>query len=524
MPAFLIPILDVLLGIGLALGFIGLIFGSDKGRKAFSQALSNLIGGAIDIAVPVLNGVAPALTPVLQGYADAFKNFGPAMRDTVAGPIGDLAQTNFSQATANLTRAGESTPDNAFDQAGAAFKQAYGFGMSSAAVTAAFEALFPEKLNVLNGAGPAFFEMAGFKEVATQVLDPLYENAFGKSLEYQFKALFKPELADEADAVQWHSRRLMTEADLREVFKYSGLKAKYEDAYVASAYRSVQPRAIASMIQDTPFPTAAMQSLLEFGGFRDQDIALLLKTMEYNSTKNVRQEYLSALVRSVELGTDTVANLVDAMNTMNFSQEAQTFVQLTVAERKINQLAELYRKSVSESYKYGTITDAQYVPALEAIGIDAADAQAHYAIDSIAKSGKIAAALLKAEERLAAAHTRAAMQAAIAQYRAGQINAAALEAALLAAGVDPTIAGFATVVQTARLAGAKILIYGIELARPEALLLREKVAALKEQALKKLSQPPAWLATLAALGIPDANAQALVSEWQAQANKAVLPI
>lgn len=495
-----------------------------KGRDSWGWFFNNFVAAAIKQATPLLNELAPTLQVILQGYADAFKNFGPAMRDTVAGPVGNLVADNFAVATGNLTLGGESTPDNAINQAEQAFKQAYGFGIASTAVTAAFESLFPEKLNVLNALGPAFAGMAGFGEVSKHVLEPLYKNAFGVALEYYFKSQFKPEFADEADAVQWHSRRLMSDADLSEVFKYSGLKAKYEPAFIASAYRSVQPRAIVNLVQDVDFPLAEMKDLMEFAGLRDADIALMLPLMQLNSTKTVRQQYLTALVRSVELGTDTMQHLTAAMNTMKYSDDAQFWVQETVNERKIQQLAELYRKSVSDSYKYGTITDAQYVPALEAIGIDAADAQAHYAIDSILKSGKIAAALLKAEERLAAAQTRAAMQAAIAQYRAGQLDAAALEAALLAAGVDPTVAGFAVVVQTARLTGAKLLIYGLELSRPDALLLREKVAALKEQAIKKLSQPPAWLATLAALGIPDANAQALSSEWQAQANKLVLPI
>lgn len=495
-----------------------------KGRDSWGWFFNNFVAAAVKQATPLLEELAPTLQVILQGYANAFQKFGPAMRDSIAGPLGNLAQDNFAVATANLTLGGESTPDNAIDQAGQAFKQAYGFGMSSAAVTAAFEALFPEKLNVLNAAGPAFFEMAGFKEVATKVLDPLYENAFGQALKYYYKSQFKPELADEADAVQWHSRRLMSDADLREVFKYSGLKAKYEPAFVASAYRSVQPRAIVNLVQDVDFPLAEMKNLMEFAGLRDQDIALMLPLMQLNATKNVRQQYLSALKRSVELGTDTMPHLVQAMTDMKFSQDAQTWVQLEVTERKIQQLAELYRKSVSEAYKFGQITDQQYVPALEAIGIDQADAEAHYAIDSIAKSGKIAAAVLRAEQRLAAAQQSAAMRAALAEYAIGTIDAVVLEASLLAAGVDPTIAGYAVNVAIAKRTGSQVLVYGLELPRHEALLLREKVAALKEQALKKLSQPPAWLATLASLGIPDANAQALVSEWEAQANKIVLPI
>src|SRR5258708_30385958 len=115
------------------------------------------------------------------------------------------------------------------------------------------------------------------------------------------------------------------------------------------------------------------------------------------------------------------------------------------------------------------------------------------------------------------------MRAALADYAIGAIDAVVLEGALLAAGVDPTIAGYAVNLAIAKRTGTQVLVYGLELPRHEALLLREKVAAIKEQALKKLSLQPAQFAELAALGIPDANAQALVSEWQAQANKIPIP-
>ena len=77
----------------------------------------------------------------------------------------------------------------------------------------------------------------------------------------------------------------------------------------------------------------------------------------------------------------TPAELGQELTTLGYSSEAIDLIQLTVATRKLEQLADLYRKSISEAYKTGQITDAQYVPSLEAIGIGAADAQAHYAVD-----------------------------------------------------------------------------------------------------------------------------------------------
>jgi len=486
-----------------------------RGAQRVGNLLANLVSGASKVAQPLVTALAPELQGTVAAFVAAFKNVGPELAGTVAGPIGTLAASNYTEAEANLAAAGASTPDNAVAQAGAAFKQAFGFGIGSAATAAAFESLFPEKLNVLNGAAPAIGGMAGFEEVTSEVLGPLYRNAFGRSLEYKYRSQFKPEYPDEADAVTWNSRRLLQPGQLETIFGVSGLKTEYEQAFIQSAFRAVQPRALATLFQDTDVPVAAMQAALQFAGVRDQEINLMLPAFVWNATKNVRNEYISALVRSAELGTVTMQELTQELTTLGYSTAASDLIQLTVATRKELQLAELYRKSISEAYRYGTITDAQYVPSLEAIGISAADAQAHYAVDSIAKQGKAAIAALKAEERLAAQRMRAAGQAAIAGYKSGTLDAAALEAALLLAGYDPAVAGFAVTVQTLKRTGNEVFVYGVTLPRSAAVLLREQVSALGIQVKARLVAPDAALAALAGYGVPAANAQALVAEWAA---------
>jgi hypothetical protein len=255
--------------------------------------------------------------------------------------------------------------------------------------------------------------------------------------------------------------------------------------------------------------------VLEFAGLRPNDVLFMLPLLQWNATKNVRQEYITAAVRSTELGVMTPAELGQELDVLGFSSEAIDLIQLTVATRKELQLAELYRKSISESYRSGQITDAQYVPSLEAIGIGAADAQAHYAVDSIAKTGKAMAQALRAEERLASQRMRAGVAAAVASYKSGFFDAAALEAALLAAGMDPVVAALSVEVQTQRRDGGVVLVYGVELPRAAALELREKVAALAIQVRARLVSPDDALTALAGYGVPRANALALVAEWAA---------
>ena len=490
-----------------------------KLTDAIQKWWTALILNALDVATPVLKAGVTALQPLVQNFVDTMNTSGAPLASAVKAPIAALAAGTFNTSSANLSAGGLSTPDNAAAQAASAFAEAFGFGLSSAAVTAAFESLFPEKLNTLNGVGPMLAQMEGFEEVAKAVLGPLYDNAFGKSLEYKYRAQFKPEYPDEADAVTWHSRRLDVGWTLDEIFQNSGLKSKYEAAYIASAYRALQPRLFVTVFQDETIPTAQLQSALEFGGFRPDDVTFMLQAFELNSTKNVRQQYLTAAVRSTELGTMTPQELDGVLTSMNFSDDAKSWVQLTVATRKLEQLAELYRKSITEAYRTGQLTDAQYVPALEAIGIGEADANAHYAIDSIAQRGKLLTAAARAEAALERKRTSAAMAAAIASYKAGTIDDVELEAALIAAGVDPAIASYVVVVQTERRAGPLVFVYGQELSRKDALVLKETVSAIEDQYKKQLIDDATAANALAQNNIPDANAKALLATWAALKTK-----
>lgn len=475
----------------------------------------NLVKGALNIAGQLLSELAPALEGLVAAYVNSASSFGPAIGNTISAPVGEFAQTTINETINTLLAQGESTTTNAIDAAAAAMQKAFAKGAESAAVTAAFEAVFPEKLNTLNVAGPMIAQLSGFGEVAGQIRTPLYRTAFGASAEYAFNAAFSPYYPSLQQAGQWYARGLLSDSDLNTIYSFSGIKAPYFNAFEQGSYRAVPPFLFSSLLANEAFPAAQVQSALQYNGFRPQDVSFLVTALQWKSTETVRQAYLNAIVRSVELGVATPADLASALQNANYSQEAINWVQLTAAEIKLQQLTELYRKSISEGYKYGTISDANYVTNLEAIGIDAADAQAHYAVDSITKQGKADAQAAREALSLAKRQTSAAMKAALAEYARGTIDAAALEAALLAAGVDPTIATYAVVVAEQRKLGPQVLVYGVELGRQAAMLLREQVTAIGQQVHAGLMPIDTASSVLSTLGLPAANIEALIADWKA---------
>ncbi len=486
-----------------------------SGRDAHGWFFNNIVGGALKQAKPLLTELGPSLQSLVAAFTSAFTTTGPSITETVAKPLGVFAAASMGTIIGNLEGITESTADNAVAQAGQAISDAFALGMSSAAVTAAFEALLPERLNTLNGIGPMLATMAGFEDVSAAIREPLYRAAFGKSAEYKFNAQFTPNLPDAHTAAQWLARGIITVAQYNVLFVASGVKPAYSAALSMAAYRPLPPFLVSRAAEAGFISATDLNAVLTFAGFRPTDITILTTAYHALALLPYQNAYLSALERSVELGTDTPADLAQELTAMGVPDGAANWVQLTVAERKLQQLAELYRKSITESYLTGQITDAQYVPSLEAIGIDAADAQAHYAVDSIKKSGKILLSAARAAASLERRQQSAAMRTAVKLYRTGTYNAAELEAALLAAGIDPVVATYAVEYNVAALGGVLVFIYGLELTRPEALLLREQVTALGVQVHALLVSYADALAALAALGIPKANALALVADWTA---------
>lgn len=503
-----------LTALAIAAATLGIALGtSGDARKQVLNIITNLTRGVIDAAIPVLTQLEGSIGAVVDAFKAGLKTHGPALVADLKGPFGNLAREGLDTVIGSLAGKGIEAPDSFLDKAGDAMGDAFGFGLASFAAAAAFESVFPKSLNVLDGVAPMLATMAGFEEVTKNALGPALHVAIGVPAEASANKQFRPRIPALADALTLRARRLIDDATLAKLVAWAGLHPDYVEAMAADAYRPVPPFLLARAAEAGALPQDQLTETLQFAGFRDIDIARLEAAYAALALQPYERVYLSTAERAVELGYESPLHLQNVMNTLNLNAEMQNLVQLTVAERRADNLTVLYKKSISEAYKYGQVSDANYVPSLEAVGIDSAEANALYSVDSIAKSGKAAIAAQRAEARLAAQQTRAAMQAAIAEFRTGTIDAVGLEAALIVAGVDPQIASFAVIVQEARKSGPKVFVYGQELTRGAALQLREKVAALAKQSTAKLITYEQALAQLHALGIPDANALALTAAW-----------
>jgi hypothetical protein len=405
----------------------------------------------------------------------------------------------------------------------AALERASFLGVGSRAVTMLFEALVPKRLNFMNWLGPTLAQLSGYDEIVAKARAPQYDHAFGNLAEYNAAATFRTRAPSGGDAHELRARRLITEGQYQKLLGWDGLMEEFEDPMLQGAYHALSPFLLLRVVDSEDVTDATIRSFLEFTGTRPIDVDRMIDVVHELRLKPYRAKALAAFTTAFERGAIPPDQFDSFMDTFSVPHDARPFVKLETSIRKLQQLDEIYRKSVSEGYKYGTVSDADYVPHMEAIGIAEADARAHYALDSVLKLGKASAAMHAAEAREAQREQRAAVATATAAFRAGTIDEAGLTAALLAAGLTPALVAHAVALQVERRIGAQRHLYGLLLDPAAADQLRRDVAVIQEQVVKKLIGTEIARSQLSALHLPSPTIDALLARWAAQALGEILP-
>ena len=194
-----------------------------------------------------------------------------------------------------------------------------------------------------------------------------------------------------------------------------------------------------------------------------------------------------------------------------------------IGYRRMVKLAALLERTVTDGYKYGSISDTDYIPDLENAGIGEDFATARYGLDSTVKLGKAAAATALAAARLKGQQQNARVKTLTEQYLTGVIDEIALTAGLLLSGIDPQIQAYLIEYLAAKKQGSQLYVYGKPVTKEEGALLRGKVASVKADVAKGGMTIDAARATLQSFGLDDNWVQALSSTWSAQYRKTVLP-
>lgn len=504
--------IETLFYVGLA-GFVIYLIFTRKGQKHVSDLIFNLTTAAFLLIDEILTVLAPSLRGVADGFVKGFRTSGAPLQSELEGVFADFAKNAFSAVTSQLEKHRDLKPEQWKEVAAEAMADAFGFGLSSFAVTAAFEAMTPEKLNTLNGLGPMLATLSGFEEVTRAALRPLFQAGIGTPSMYDANSKFRSALPGVAQAMTWWSRRLLSDADAKHVAECHGFSDSWDTTMFKAAYRPVSPRALATMMQDQPLDRAKMRQILEDNGMSPDHVSFMLDEFEYSSTKNVRQSYVNEALAAYQHGVMPDQELDQILNSLGWSDDAKKFVHERAALARRVILAQKVEQQIVPLVAQGLITPQQGTAQMEAAGI-----QQWYTdleITLATTKAELHAAKLEAaaEEKARLATLRNLTAAAVAEYQAGRIPLTALSAELTVLGLQPSQVASITAVQEAHTHGRTKLVYGQVLGPEDAAVLKERVAAIEQQFKDNFLTLEQGHEQLAQIKVPKLEADALLARW-----------
>jgi hypothetical protein len=477
--------------------------------------VTNAVNAFIQATPGLMSTLAADLQPLATQIETAVTTVGGGIRAALEPGLASIGTQAFNTIAESLGGNKDVTPDQWETIAGKLFGDAAGFGLSSFAVSAAFESIFPEKLNTLNSVGPLLATLAGFEEVTHAGIAPMLYAYVAQPARYDANSKARSLLPDLMTARIMLSRRLITQDQFNTLVAYAGLSPDWVAADTSLSYRPIQARALATAIVDTPFPTSTMTAILEDNGFSDSNVNFLLGVLQYNSTKNLRNSYISETLTAYGDGVVSDSELNQILTSQGWSDDAVTMATNRALIMRRVKLATEVSSQVVSLVTAGLLTPDEGLQQLEAAGV--VDWQANLKITLATTKAELQQARQSAAAaaKLELTRQRNLTRAAIAEYERGAIDDAGLTVALAALGLDPTLVASVLAVETAKRAGKLKFVYGQFLTPENAKVLTEKVAAYEAQF--KASQIDLATVTnaLASLNIPDAQAKALIADWSA---------
>ena len=290
-----------------------------------------------------------------------------------------------------------------------------------------------------------------------------------------------------------------------------------------AAYRPVSPRALATLMQDTPFPTAQMRAILVDNAYSPANVNFLLQMFEYNAVKAVRNSYVAQAETAYQHGVLSDDELNQILGGLGWSNEAINYViQRAALQRRVT-LAAKVEAQIVPLVAQGSVSRADGEQQLEAAGIQPWYADLEMTLAETKATIHAAKLEAAAERKLVLEQQRNLTKAAISQYQDGVLDAAGLTAALTTIGLEASLIVSIVAVQTALRTGKMKLVYGQLLSPTAAKLLNTQVAAIEAQVRDQVIPWPTARTMLEGLKIDAPEINALLSRWAASIAKSPGP-
>lgn len=342
----------------------------------------------------------------------------------------------------------------------------------------------------------------GFEELKEVQLGPLVRFGIARVAEMQAKSLFMQELPGNGELAQWVARGLMTQVQANAIMKYNGLHDILRPAAFQAAYRGLQPFILIRLLDTGLFSAGDLTDEMTFTGIRPQSQKRIQLAAPWLATQSERKQLEATLEKAYINGLLSDADLSNQIAQLDQNTDRNSLIMARVQLEQRIAFAKELEKSYSQAFTIGAYTEAQYRGVLEGIGLQASWINTKVAADQVHMSATAYRKQLAEELALERATVTEERRAAVKNFTSGNIDAAALLAALLLTGLNATQAAAWVDLAVLQKAGGLRWIYDLQLPEAAATLLRSRVTALSDQRKRLQITDPEFVSALQALGIP----------------------
>lgn len=497
------------------LGALITVLFDPKGSQRVGQFLANVVTGALKFATPLVTEFEKDLSPVITAVAKSIQDNGAGLKADIEAPLKDFAKGAFDVLQGSLDGKTNIQPGEWSDIAGAMMADATVFGLGAFSVSAAFEALFPAKLNTLNSLGPILATLAGFEEVSKAALGPLLAAGIGNPSRYDANSRFRTVLPSTSVALNLFARGLIDAATRDKLVAFNGLDPNYAAAEQVGAYHGYSPRMLLRVIESNLFSSDEINDELTFSGMRPVSQARMLKAAPYLATATYRSQLHATIEKAYVAGILDDQGFKDQMDLAETDTDRDS---LTLYRARIEKRLAIIKEletAYTTQYVGHLIDQPTYEALLQGLGVGQDRVNSVMAVAEARVNASLERQIEAAERLLEKQTISDLRKAALRNFRNGTIDAAGLAAALIATGLSTVQAAAWVDLAVLEQAGASSFLYGQLLSPSERKSLQTQVAAIGKQVTTGLIDLENAARQLGALKVDATDAHALLAKWAA---------
>lgn len=359
----------------------------------------------------------------------------------------------------------------------------------------------------------------GWEQLRDVQIGPLVRNGIGAAAEMNARKTMRQWLPSAGEILNLYARGLISQLNAEGLLPYWGVQDESFSTLEAAAYHGLQPRQLIRAFESGLFTTSDLKDELTFSGMRPASQARMLLLAPYLASNTERNEYKAALQTAFEENVIDAPTFESSLSSAEHDTNGVGLREKAAAVKAALRHIAVMEKGFTDLYTNGFTDLPTYQANLSTLGTPST----WVTLKVLEANNRMVLTQkreLQQEQRTLQRQTIAAeRKTAIENYKAGNIDLPALEAALVLTGTDPVQAAAFGALAAAQLTGTQSWQYGLLLTPAAKTLLKQRVADLTDQRKREMIDGTTFIQALQQLNLPEPWQNALL----AHANALITP-